>query len=149
MNRSKFFQLFNTGKFCYQLVRFNEPGLNLIIFSWKEISLTLDDLDYSRSSPALSYTGYDESGNESRLDFPVRMKRCTVELPFDLKKIKNHYVNMFGELILAHDIQKAFHKYYGDKELLEAVYDQDYIELAFLVEAKHKKSKTLKSKRND
>lgn len=145
MNRESFFQLFGAGAFYYKSVCFAEPEEKLIVFTWKQINLCLDDLDYSNSLPSHSYSGYNEAGKEDRLDFPVSMNAFKVEFPFDLRRFKKHYLNMFGEHMLAHEILSAMGKYYGDRILLEAVYDQDYIELAFLVEAKHKRCKSPKA----
>lgn len=133
MTKDALFQFFGAGMHFYKSARFNQPELNLVCFSWRRVELPLDEPDYRGTSPGSQYYQIGKDGKEEVFNLPLRMKSLSLELPFDLRRFKKHYLNMFGEHLLAHEIEAAMDNYYGDKQLLEAVFDQDYIELAFLI----------------
>lgn len=139
MTKTCFFQLLEYGYFHYDTVRFNEPDYKLLSFNWKQVKLTLEGLDYQSAPPTTCFLGFNKKGKEYQIQMPIQMKSLSVELPFDLKKFQNHYLSMFGEDILVHEIRLALNKHFGEKKLLKAFYEQDYSKLAFLVKEKHKK----------
>lgn len=139
MTKDTLLSIFNSGRFDYRSVSLNEPEMNLLCFNWRQIHLPVEDIDYTGTIPLSTFCGIDENGKEELFRMPVRMKSFAIELPFDLRKFKRHYLNLFGEHLLAHEILRAMDKYYGDKQLLAAVCDLDYIELAFLINEKRTK----------
>lgn len=134
MTRENFFVLFKAGLHQYDKLYFVEPELALICIQWKRIHLPLDALSFDQCTPSSSYSDMDENGDVAIHNFPIRLKSFSVEFPFNLKSFKRHYSLLFGEHLLAHEIAKGLNAYYGDKAVLEALFDQDYIELSFLVE---------------